>query len=210
MEHDIPKLLRKMMEALPGTQAQLAHRLSDGSLEISQPQVSRWIRGQKPEVEPYNRILAVAHDLGVLQDMRSEDVAASLPEPTPRPKRIKVKGYVGASSEAHFYALADEDFEEVDAPTGATDKTVAVEIRGKSMGPLLDSWLVFYADVRSPVTPDLIGHLCVVGLEDDRILVKRIQSDGNGGFDLLSNSGEPPITGAAVEWAAKVTDLRPR
>ena len=106
--------------------------------------------------------------------------------------------------------MADEDYEEVPAPAGANDRTVAVEIRGKSMGPLLSSWLVFYDDVRSPITDDLIGQLCVVGLADDRILVKEIRQNGRGGFRLLSNANEPPVDDVKIEWAAKVTDMRPR
>lgn len=147
---------------------------------------------------------------GVTDDVRSEDVAAALAAPRPAAKMVPVKGYVGAGSEAHFYAISNEDFEEVEAPPGATDRTIAVEIRGKSFGPLMDTWLVFYDDIRSPVTDDLIGRVCVVGLSDDRILIKKIVSNRDGGFDLLSNSHEEPILDADIEWAAKVTDMRPR
>lgn len=142
-------------------------------------------------------------------DLSSEDVAAALKE-RPRPRVVKLKGYVGAGAVAHFYALADEDFEEVEAPLGSTDDTIAVEIRGKSFGPLMDSWLVFYDDVRSPVTADLLNEICVVGLSDDRILIKQIKSDGAGGFNLVSNSNEETIYDAEIEWAAKVTNMRPR
>lgn len=142
-------------------------------------------------------------------DVRSEDVAAGLdhaPAPT-----VKVKGYVGAGSVAHFYALSDEDFEEVPAPADATDQTVAVEIKGSSWGPRMNTWLVFYDDVRSPITADLIGQTCVVGLSDDRILIKEIQRNGRGGYRLLSNAGaEDDIEDAQIEWAAKVTSMRPR
>lgn len=142
-------------------------------------------------------------------DVRSEDVAASLDKP-PAPT-VRVKGYVGAGSEAHFYAVSDEDFEEVPAPAGASDQTVAVEIRGKSFGPLMQSWLVFYDDVRSPVTPDLIGQVCVVGLADDRILIKEIRRNGKGGYKLLANTTtDDAIEDAQIEWAAKVTSMRPR
>jgi hypothetical protein len=87
---------------------------------------------------------------------------------------------------------------------------VAVEIRGTSLGPLLESWLVFYKDLQAPVGPEMVGHLCVVGLADDRILVKRLETNGHGGFNLISNSSEPPIRDAVIEWAAKVTDMKPR
>ena len=125
-------------------------------------------------------------------------------------KQARVVGYVGAGSRAHYYAIAQEDFETVEAPTGSSDQTVAVEIRGKSFGPLLDSWLVFYDDVRSPIGPDLYGQICVVGLADDRILLKKIKRESDGSFTLLSNSNEKPIHNAEIEWAAKVTDMKPR
>ncbi|ACI92681.1 putative phage repressor [Afipia carboxidovorans OM5] len=75
---------------------------------------------------------------------------------------------------------------------------------------MFDRWLVYYDDVRSPVTHDLIGRLCVVGLNDDRILVKKIKrAKTEGRFDLLSET-EPPIEGVQVEWAARVKQLSPQ
>jgi SOS-response transcriptional repressor LexA len=142
-------------------------------------------------------------------DLSSEDVAFGLTE-GPKKRTVKLKGYVGAGAEAHFYALSDEDFEEVEAPISANDQTIAVEIKGTSFGPLMDSWIVYYDDIRSPITEDLLGKICVVGLADDRILIKKIVRDGRGGYNLLSNSSEPPILDVDIEWAAKVTDMKPR
>lgn len=207
MAHDIPKLLRKMMDALPGNQTQLAERLSTRHLNIVQPQISRWLKGQEPERPNYDRIVDVATQMGVLGDVRSEDVAASLP--SKRPRTVKLKGYVGASGEAFYYRLADEDLEEVPAPDNVNDQTVAVEVRGKSLGPALESWIVYYDDVRSPITPDLHNQLCVVGLADDRLLVKRLERKG-GKLVLVSNNGDPDIEDAEIEWAAKVTSMKPR
>lgn len=143
------------------------------------------------------------------QDIRSEDVAAGL-DKAPAPT-VKIKGYVGAGAAAHFYAVADDAFEEAPAPHGYSDQTIALQIRGKSWGPAMDSWLVFYDDVRSPVTADMHGEACVVGLADDRILLKVIRSNGRGGFDLHPNSTtEDIIRDAQIEWAAKVIGMRPR
>lgn len=206
VQHNVPKLLRAMLDAGKLNQTELAQRLGK---PITQPQVSRWLRGQDPEGPNYNRIVALAEEMGVLTDTRSEDVAAALPE-TQAPNRVRLVGYVGAGSEMHYYRLADEEYEEVPAPRRVTDRTVAVEIRGKSMGPAVSGWLVFYDDIHSEVSPALHGRLCVVGLSDDRILVKRIQSQGNGLFTLLSNSDEAPIEDAQIEWAALVTSLEPR
>lgn len=126
-------------------------------------------------------------------------------------RKVPIKGYVGAGSLAHYYAISQEDFEEVPAPAGSSDRTVAVQIRGKSLGPLMDTWLVFYEDVRSPVTDDLYGKLCVVGLSDDRILIKQIKRERDGSITLVSNlPSEPEIKDADIEWAAEVTSMRPR
>lgn len=142
-------------------------------------------------------------------DLRSEDVAAALMTP-PLRKTVKLKGYVGAGSEAHFYRIADEDFEEVLAPRNATNKTVAVQIRGKSWGPAMDTWLVFYDDVRSPIDPTMYGKPCILGLSDDRVLLKIPLRKPSGLFRLLSNSDEPPIEDVEIEWAALVTGMAPK
>lgn len=207
MQHDVAKLLRTMMEVGQLKQAGLAKRLGNS---ITQPQISRWLAGQEPELSNYQRVISVAETMGVLTDMRSEDVAAALRERAGVPM-VKLKGYVGAGSEAHFYALADEDFEEVPAPPGAVDQTVAVEIKGTSMGPALNSWLVFYDDVRSPIEDNMLNRLCVVGLADDRILVKKVERVRNGRLRLISNNPEePPIDDVVIEWAALVSSMRPR
>lgn len=124
------------------------------------------------------------------------------------PNTVPLVGYVGAGAEAHFTAAGE--LGEVEAPPGATDRTVAVEIRGESLGAMFDRWLVYYDDVRRPITPDLIGRLCVVGLEDGRVLIKKpMRSRARGLFHLLSQT-EEPILDAAVEWAARVTAMVPR
>ncbi|MGM4891232.1 phage repressor protein [Tardiphaga sp. 839_C3_N1_4] len=142
-------------------------------------------------------------------DLRSEDIAEALVSPPP-PRTVKLKGYVGAGAETHFYKYADEDFETVEPPAGASDRTIAVVVKGKSWGPRMDGWLVFYDDVRSPITEDMFNQPCVVGLADDRILLKTIRREGDGSFTLLSNSDEPPIENVVIEWAAKVIGMRPR
>jgi hypothetical protein len=49
--------------------------------------------------------------------------------------------------------------------------------------------------------------LCVVGLEDGRVLVKQVQrGKTERRYDLLSQT-EPPIRDVAVDWAAKVRSM---
>ena len=125
----------------------------------------------------------------------------------PPARKVRVVGYVGAGAEAHLYAVAQGDLDEVDPPPGLTEDTVAVEIRGDSLGAFFNRWLVFYDDVRRPVTPDLIGELCIVGLEDGLILIKQIQRSKTEGLFNLISSTEKPITDVAIEWAARVNSI---
>lgn len=131
---------------------------------------------------------------------------------SPREARtVPLVGMVGAGAAAEFFPLTGEH-DEVSAPAEATDQTVAVEVRGSSLGPALDRWLVYYDDVKRPVTDNQIGQLCVVGLADGRTMVKILQrSKTKGLFHLLPNASDsPPILDVAVDWAARVTLLRPR
>ena len=57
--------------------------------------------------------------------------------------RVPLVGYVGAGAVAHFYADAQGPFDDVEAPDAASASTVAVQIRGHSLGALFDNWLVF-------------------------------------------------------------------
>src|SRR5262249_60155604 len=115
-----------------------------------------------------------------------DDPAAPVPERDLSPK-VPVLGYVGAGSTAHFYDVNQGELDEVTPPEGATESTVAVEIRGHSMGPFLNHWLVFYDNVQRPATDDLIGELCVVGLKDGRVLLKQVQAGRTrGSYNLMS------------------------
>lgn len=123
---------------------------------------------------------------------------------------VDLVGLVNAGSDAILFAEAQGPFDRVPAPPDAIDSTVAVEVRGDSLGALMNGILVFYNDRRQPVTDDLIGHICVVGLTDGRVVIKAItHGQLPGRFTLLANVG-PPIYDAEVEWAARVTDMRPK
>jgi transcriptional regulator with XRE-family HTH domain len=123
---------------------------------------------------------------------------------------VPVVGYVAAGAEAHLYETGDGNLDQVEAPPGARPSTVAVEIRGESLGLLFDGWLAFYDETRDPVTPDLIGQLCVVGLPDGRVMIKRLLPTPNPDrFHLMAN-GEGSLLDQQVSWAARVLTMRPK
>lgn len=123
-------------------------------------------------------------------------------------RRILVKGYAGAST-GHIYAVSDNDLDDIPPPEITSD-TIAIEIRGDSLGPIFDRWHVLYDDRRDEVTDDMIGKLCVVGLPGDRVAVKVVQRAGGRRFNLLSQTGKDDIRNTAVEWAARVKIMVPR
>jgi len=128
---------------------------------------------------------------------------------TDRIGSVPVAGYVGAGTEMHFYAEGQGSLDEAPAPEDATPQTVAAEVRGQSLGPLFNGWRVFFDDRREPVTDDLVGRLCVVGLADGRVLVKQVLRGRTGGrFELHGQFGEP-VLDAEVLWAAKVKSMMP-
>jgi transcriptional regulator with XRE-family HTH domain len=124
--------------------------------------------------------------------------------------RVPLVGYVGAGAIAHFYADGQGPFDDVPAPDAASARTVAVQIRGHSLGTLFDNWLVFYDDVRDPPDDDLTGRMCVCGLADGRVLIKALKRSQIGGLWTLLSNTEPPIYDVVLEWAALVREMRPR
>lgn len=187
----IERQLREIMKATGRKQMALASHF-----DVSQSTVHRWLTGAEPEGPHRDAIRELYDEVLGVPDLENNV-----------PTSVKLIGYVGAGAAAHYYDEAD--LGTVPAPDGATPDTVAMEIRGESLGALFEHWLVYYDDVRSPITPDLIGRLCVVGLVDGRVLVKKIQRAKTPGlYHLLSNT-EAPILDAEVVWAARVNSMVP-
>lgn len=174
---------------------------------VSQQLISQIERGENVST---TRLPDLARALHVGPDDLDESFAGLDGQDT-----VPLVGFVGAAgadaAAVHYYGDSPGELDRVRAPKNATKQTVAVEIRGESMGQLLNRWLVYYDEVRSPVTDDLIGIPCVVGLADERVLVKRIKSTRTQGlYDLESNTGEAPIRSVAITWAAAVRSIEPR
>jgi transcriptional regulator with XRE-family HTH domain len=142
--------------------------------------------------------------------LRSEDVRGD-DEDEREERRVPVVGYVQAGAQAQYRPHHESVLDRVDPPNNATGQTVAFEIRGDSLGELFDKWLVFFDDVRRPVTSDLVGKLCVVGLADGRVMVKKLKNAKKGRYTLVSDHmRQDPIENVAVDWAARVKTMVPR
>lgn len=165
-------------------------------LDVTQATVSRWMKGSKPRLEHYDRILDEARRLGLPLPGLGENSYSN---------NVPVVGHVGAGGEVLF-DLGQGPFGTMEAPPeGGGPDTVAVVVRGESMtGILDDGWAVYYNRRHDRPTPDMLGKLCVVGLEDGRVLVKRLlKGRVSGGYDLYSVAAAP-LLDQVVTWAAKV------
>lgn len=123
---------------------------------------------------------------------------------------VPLLGYVGAGAAAHYYVDAQGPLDEVPMPPGGNDKTVALEVRGDSLGSFFNQWLVYYDEVRNPVTSDLVGKLVICETVDGRILVKKLMRGPRPGFYNLMSQTESPIEDIELVWAAKVTHMSPK
>lgn len=155
-------------------------------------------------VQKTKHAVAIARELDVSPEYISEGNVNQM-------RRTPIIGVVRAGTEQIEYPQGQEVLGDVEPPEMATEKTVALEVRGDSMGGRIeDGDLVFYEDRREPVTSDLFGRTCVVGCSDGRIVVKKIKPGSRPGlFHLLSYSADPEFD-VAVDWAAKVTSIRPK
>jgi DNA-binding XRE family transcriptional regulator len=154
-------------------------------------------RGFKANAEKYARKFKV----------RLEWLWTGQGSPTGRPVTAPIVGHVGAGAEMYFEA-GQGPFGEVALPEGQPVGTVAVEIRGDSLGPF-NGWFAYFTDRHDPPTDTLIGVLCVVGLADGRVLIKKLgKGRRRARFDLWGAVGEP-LQDQPVSWAAAVTALLP-
>lgn len=186
-----PGRLRKGLADALGLSPSAVTRMLDGTRRVHLEEVPR-----------------IASYLGDAPPDIGAELALDEPE-RPADETVPLRGYVAAGGSAHFVPMDPSEYDRVPAPPNWNENTFALEIRGDSLGELFNRWLVYADDVRSPVTPDLIGKTCVIGLTDGRIVVKKLKRARGGLYDLLSNT-EEPIRGVSVDWAAKVKHMGPR
>lgn len=178
------------------TQAELAKRVG------VTPQAIQVI--ERGAVKKPQNLTRIAKELGVnpefLFDGTTSDSAM-----------VPVVGIATAGSGEIDYSTGQGSLGEVEAPEMSTEHTVALEVRGDSMGGRIeDGDTVFYDDRREPVTTDLLGKICVVCREDNTIAVKRLMAGSQPNrYHLISYNANPEIDVRLV-WAAKVKSIRPK
>ncbi|MDP2215138.1 helix-turn-helix transcriptional regulator [Phenylobacterium sp.] len=124
---------------------------------------------------------------------------------------VPILGRVGANPEGVvLFATGQEAGDLAPIPPGGTDKAAALRVVGHSMRGLADDGaLIYFEDQRTPPTPDMLGHVVVVEVDTDEVLVKRLLRGSRSGlFDLESVAG-PTRQDARLRWAAHITAIIP-
>lgn len=127
-----------------------------------------------------------------------------------RLKQIPVVSYVGAGAEV--FAIDDHSrgrgLKMVD-PTVTYPDCVAAIIRGDSMLPLRDGWLIFWTRRQEGVPDECLGQLCIAQVKDGPVLLKEVRRGSKKGFFTLESWNARPREDVALEWASKIIDIRP-
>lgn len=164
------------------------------ALGVAQSAVSRWLDGAEPRS-------------GTLEKLR--ELAAERKGGAPG-LTCPIVGFVRGGSEMELYAEGQGPFDVAPLPAGSSAGTVAAIVRGDSMAGRADDGDIIYFDERRAPGDDMIGRLCVIGLEDGRVLVKKLMRS-NGTWILSSLAADPIIvTTADILWAARVRWIKPR
>lgn len=124
---------------------------------------------------------------------------------------VPMIGFVGADALVTFLGGAQRMQHEVLAPPKATARTVALEIRGDSLRKhAQDGWLVYYEDHKEPMSESLLDKLCVIGLSDGSVMVRKIQKGSRSGLFHLLSSETDPVFDQKIIWASEIVWLKPR
>ena len=124
---------------------------------------------------------------------------------------VPIIGRVGANPDGQvLYATGQESGDLAPLPPGGNEQAVALRVVGHSMHGLADDGaLIYFEDQRTPPTPDMLGHIVVVEVDTDEVLVKRLLRGSRAGlFDLESVAG-PTRHDARLRWAAHITAIIP-
>lgn len=195
-------MIRRLREAKGLTQTQLANLIG-----TKQPQIDRLEKAGTPKGRKVTKEWAekLAPHLGV----KAVDLLFS----EPGEEAIELVGAVGADTEGQrVYGSGQGQLGWVEPIPGANENTVAVIVRGSSMRPYAeDGGIIYYDDRRDPPSDDMLGEVVIVGLDDDRVLLKRLlrpTAGKPGHFDLESFNGEQ-MPDQHVVWAAFVAAVIP-
>lgn len=122
---------------------------------------------------------------------------------------VKIIGKVEPSGKVSLYD--EKQFRDCpEAPPHAGVETYALEAGAALRGVADSGWLYFFEHEQKKPSPDLIGKLCVVCLANGDVLIRVLQPGRKRGTFDLESSTEPTLRDQKVEWAARITWIKPR
>lgn len=200
METNLSEKIKAIRSSLGLNQTEFAERVG-----TTQSTVTRWEKGSEPRGEHLQRLAELANTT-VERLLNISDLTS----PT---DHIPVVGYVGAGAAImpyDDYSHGDgHDF--VERPPFVEGKAVAVEVKGDSLYPVAeDGWRLVYAGEQTVIEEDVLNKLCVVQLEDGRMLVKRLMRGTKPQHYHLASTNAPLIEDVRITWAARVKAIIPR
>ncbi len=170
------------------------HERAAEAMGVSRSQFIKLERGERRLNADYIGLAAKAFGVAPSRILADEDKLT-----------IPIVGRVGATPDgAVLQANGDGHLGELEVPAGATGDEAALEVDGYSMGIYApDGSVILYHDRRDPPTEDMLGEVCVVGLPDGRVLMKRLLRGSQRGL-FESIVGET-IRDQQIEWAGVVS-----
>jgi phage repressor protein C with HTH and peptisase S24 domain len=188
-------LVRAIKAKTGESQAKLAERIG-----VTQPTISRWMSGTPPILEHADLIEKAARNLRLVNFKYGPNVSS-----------VPIVGYVGAGGGISFEDGQGPFGEAKIPPKDHKPSLVAVTVRGDSMSGLMeDGWTVYYDNRRDPPDETLHAKLCIVGVADGRVLIKRLYPGRQRGHYDLHSVNAPPLLDQPVSWAAKITWIAPK
>lgn len=129
-----------------------------------------------------------------------------------RKEAIPILGYVGAGAEV--YPIDDhpkgDGLDYIDVG-GLPDDATGLIVKGDSMYPFEDGWIIIYRREQDGVPAHCLSRLCVVKVaEDGPMLLKKLRRGRAPQLYTLESWNAPPREDQRLEWAAPVLNILPR
>ena len=188
--------IRQIRQDAGLTQKEFADKLG-----VSYQQISKWEKGDTEVKIHWIKTIAKKFDSSVegILGLKVHEI-----------EKIPVEAYVGAGAEVHSTGLADDLAEYVPAPPDDGEKVRTAIVRGDSMWPAYrEGDTLYYSEFSGSLT-DLVGHECVVLLDDGRQLVKTIRKGSSKGKYTLDSHNAAPIENVKITWAAPISWVKRR
>lgn len=119
---------------------------------------------------------------------------------------IPVRGRAMAAGEV-FLGPSGAPIGHIAAPEQYTHLTSAIEIASDAaLGAAFEKWYAIYEETDKAPTITMLGKLCILGLSDNRIYIRKL-ARGRGKSFILQSSYDPPVYNVHVKWAAIVESM---